>query len=65
LGLGRGDLMASFALFDDDPTKINRLEPEFMKVTPEMIQKAAREYLRSTNRTILTLVPAPAPTKGK
>ena len=65
LGLGRGDLMASFALFDDDPTKINRLEAEFMKVTPEMIQKAAREYLRSTNRTILTLVPAPAPTKGK
>ena len=41
----------SFALFDDDPGKINRLEDEFRKVTPELIQKTAREYLRPTNRT--------------
>ena len=57
VGFGRADLLASFALFDDDPAKINRLEDEFRKVTPELIQKAAQEYLRPTNRTILTIVP--------
>ena len=34
VGFGRADLLASFALFDDDPAKINRLEDEFRKVTP-------------------------------
>jgi predicted Zn-dependent peptidase len=54
---GRANLLAAYALFDDDPAKINRLEEEFRKVTPELIQKTAREYLRTTNRTILTITP--------
>ncbi|CAN5852767.1 pitrilysin family protein [soil metagenome] len=58
---GRANLLASFALFDDDPGKINRLEAEFAKVTPELIQKTAREYLRPGNRTVLTITPK---TKG-
>ena len=57
---GRANLLAAYALFDDDPGRINRLEDEFRKVTPELIQKTAREYLRPTNRTVLTVVP-----KGK
>ncbi len=56
-GFGRADLLASFALFYDDPRKINRIEAEFAKVTPELIQRTAREYLRPTNRTVLTIVP--------
>ena len=56
-GFGRADLLASFALFDDDPAKINRIEEEFAQVTPELIQRTAQEYLRPTNRTILTIVP--------
>ena len=56
-GFGRADLLASFALFDDDPGRINRIEAEFRKVTPELIQKTAREYLRPTNRTILVIEP--------
>ena len=52
-GFGRADLLAAFALFDNDPHKINRIEDEFRKVTPELIQQVAREYLRSTNRTIV------------
>ena len=52
---GRADLLASFALFDNDPGRINRIEGELMKVTAEQIQKTADEYLRSTNRTILAL----------
>ena len=59
-GFGRADLLASFALFDDDPARINRLEPEFRKVTPELIQKTAREYLRPTNRTVLVVEPGAA-----
>ncbi|MDQ3809490.1 MAG: insulinase family protein, partial [Chloroflexota bacterium] len=53
-GFGRADLLAAFALFDDDPARVNRLEQEFEKVTPELILKTAREYLRPTNRTVLT-----------
>jgi zinc protease len=56
-GFGRADLLASFALFDDDPSKINRIEQEFARVTPELIQRTAQEYLRPTNRTVLTVVP--------
>jgi predicted Zn-dependent peptidase len=54
-GLGRADLMASFSLFDDNPALINNLEPELRKVTPELIEKTAKQYLRPTNRTVLVL----------
>ena len=30
-GIGKVNLLASFALFDDDPSRINRLENEFKK----------------------------------
>ena len=56
-GFGRADLLASFALFDDDPGKINHLEEEFRKVTPQILLATAKEYLRPTNRTILTIEP--------
>jgi len=62
-GFGKANLLASFALFDDDPGKINSLEAEFAKVTPALIQKTAQEYLRPTNRTILT-VPGKAEATG-
>jgi zinc protease len=55
---GRANLLACFALFDDDPQLVNRLEEEFRKVTPELIQKTAKEYLRTGNRTVLTITPA-------
>ncbi|MFD2165264.1 M16 family metallopeptidase [Thalassotalea euphylliae] len=60
-GFGRADLLASFALFDNDPYKINQLEANFKKVTPELIMKTAKEYLRPTNRTILTVTPGEDP----
>lgn len=59
-GFGRADLLASFALFDDNPARINTIEAEFRKVTPQIIQRTAREYLRPGNRTVLTIVPKPA-----
>ena len=56
-GIGRADLLCTFALFDNNPERINSLEAEFKKVTPELIRKTVTEYLRKTNRTILTVNP--------
>jgi zinc protease len=60
-GFGTANLLASFALFDDDPAKINRIEDAFRKVTPELLQRTAQEWLRPTNRTILTVEAAASP----
>ena len=56
-GLGRADLLCSFALFDDEPSRINTLEDEFRAITPEIVNKTITDYLRKTNRTILTVNP--------
>lgn len=59
-GIGRADLLATFALFDDDPARINSIENEFRKITPDIIKKTVEEYLRPTNRTILIVDPKAA-----
>jgi predicted Zn-dependent peptidase len=56
-GFGRADLLASFALFDGDPARINKIEDQLRAVTPELIRKTAQEYLRPTNRTVLVIEP--------
>ena len=56
-GFGRADLLASFALFDDDPSRINKIEGEFKKITIDVIKKTAAEYLTPANRTILIVDP--------
>jgi zinc protease len=59
-GFGLADMLASFALFDDNPARVNSLVGRFEKVTPELIQKTAQEYLRPTNRTVLVVEPGAA-----
>ena len=56
-GFGTADLLASFALFDDDPSRINTLENEFRKITPDIVRQTVKEYFRPTNRTILIVDP--------
>lgn len=56
-GLGRADLLCSFALFDDDPSRINTIEEEFKTVTPELVRSTIDEYLRKGNRNVLTVNP--------
>ena len=56
-GFGRADLLASLALFDDDPARINQIEPGLMALTPEVVQRTAREVLRPENRTVLVVQP--------
>lgn len=64
-GLGRADLLCSFALFDDDPHRINTLEDEFKKVSPELLKKTIDTYLADTNRTVLTVNPLLADNEKK
>jgi predicted Zn-dependent peptidase len=55
------ELLAAFALFDNDPAKINHIEEAFDRVTPADIQRTAALYLTPARRTTLTLVPGAAP----
>lgn len=56
-GLGRADLLCAFALFDDNPERINTLEDSFKEITPEIVKKTIDTYLTKTNRTVLTVNP--------
>ncbi|EAR15775.1 M16 family metallopeptidase [Robiginitalea biformata] len=56
-GLGRADLLCSFALFDDNPGRINSLEDEFRNIDLETVRKTVDEYLRPGNRTVLVTNP--------
>ncbi|MGB5131867.1 MAG: pitrilysin family protein [Steroidobacteraceae bacterium] len=58
---GLVDLLASFALFDDDPTLINRIESEFRAIKPEMISDVARRYLQDSQKSVLIVEPGKAP----
>ncbi len=58
---GLVDLLAAFALFDDDPTRINRIESEFRAIRPEMISEVARRYLQDSQRSVLIVEPGRPP----
>jgi predicted Zn-dependent peptidase len=56
-GFGRANLLAAFTLFDGDPARINTILDDIDRVTASDVQAAAREYLRTTNRTSIDRVP--------
>jgi predicted Zn-dependent peptidase len=59
--IGLVDLLACYALFDNDPSAVNRIDDGFAKVTPALIQKTAQEYLRPGNRSIYVIEPGAKP----
>ena len=61
-GFGLVNILDSFALFDDDPARVNTLDAKFEQVTPELVLKTAKEYLRPGNRTVIELEPKPKET---
>ena len=61
---GRANLMAAFALFDDDPGRINTILGELQKVTVEDVKAAAGRWLVPTNRTSIDSRPAAKPAQG-
>jgi zinc protease len=48
---GRANLLAAFALFDNDPARINTILDELDKVTVEDVKAAAARWFVPTNRT--------------
>lgn len=50
-GIGKLDLLATLALFEDNPQRINQLEAEFEKITPADIQRTAQQWLAPNNRS--------------
>lgn len=61
---GRANLLGVFALFDDDPNRVNTILGEIEKVTIEDVKAAAARWLVPTNRTSIDSRPASAPTAG-
>jgi predicted Zn-dependent peptidase len=55
---GRAHQLATLALFQDDPQRINKLANALDGVTSEQVQAAARKYYVPTNRTSVDRVPA-------
>jgi predicted Zn-dependent peptidase len=54
---GRANLLAVFALFNDDPSLINTTLRTYDRVTLAAVQSAARKYLVPENRTAVDRVP--------
>jgi zinc protease len=58
---GRANLLGAFALFDDDPGRINTILASLDAVTLDDVKAAAARWLVSANRTTLDSRPAAAP----
>lgn len=59
------DLLAAYALFDNNPGGINDIELGFAKVTPQQMLATAQEYLRPSNRSVFIIEPGPAAVEAK
>jgi predicted Zn-dependent peptidase len=62
---GRANLLAAFALFDDDPRRINTILDELEKVTVEDVKAAAGRWFVTSNRTSIDSRPASKATAGE
>lgn len=65
---GRANLLGAFALFDDNPGRINTLMDDLDRVTVDDVRAAAAKWLVPSNRTLLDsrplAAPAAVPAKG-
>jgi predicted Zn-dependent peptidase len=61
---GRANLLGVFALFDNDPGRINTILDELDKVTADDVKQAAARWLVPSNRTSIDSRPAPKPSGG-
>jgi len=58
--MSRAQQIAEFALYDGDPTIINREIEELLSITPDQIRDTVRKYLNTDNRALLDVVPTAA-----
>lgn len=61
---GRANLLAAFALFDDNPGRINTILDELDKVTVDDVKAAAGRWLVPSNRTSIDSRPLAKPAAG-
>jgi predicted Zn-dependent peptidase len=61
---GRANLLGIFALFDDDPGRVNTILDELENVTVEDVKAAAARWLIPANRTSIDSRPAARPSQG-
>lgn len=61
---GRANLLGVFALFDDNPGRINTILDEIDKVTLDEVKAAAARWLVPANRTSIDSRPVAAPAAG-
>ena len=61
---GRANLLAAFALFDDNPGRINTILDELDKVTVDDVKAAAGRWLVPANRTSIDSRPLAKPAAG-
>ncbi|MEK6371562.1 MAG: pitrilysin family protein [Acidobacteriota bacterium] len=54
---GRANLLAAFALFRDDPSRINKIVDRINAVTATQVQEVAKRVLAAENRTSIDRVP--------
>jgi predicted Zn-dependent peptidase len=59
---GRANLLAAFALFDNDPRRINTILDELDKVTVDDVKAAAARWFVPANRTSIDSRPVAKPT---
>ncbi|HEX3101164.1 MAG TPA: pitrilysin family protein [Pyrinomonadaceae bacterium] len=56
--MSRAQSIAEFALYDGDPTIVNRDLDDLLAVTADQIRNAVGKYLNTDNRALLDVVPA-------
>lgn len=62
--LSRAQQLSQNALFYNDPNRINTRADAIAKVTAADVQRAAKQYLVTTNRTVVLTVPKAAAGRG-
>jgi zinc protease len=63
--LHRAELLGKYEILDGAPQLINTDLAKFLTVTPAEIQAVAKKYLTPERRTVLQILPAPAPAHPK
>ena len=57
----RASLLAGYEVLDGNPEYVNTELERFLTVTSEQIQAAAKKYLTPERRSVLDILPGPAP----
>ena len=57
--LNRAEQLSEYAVFYNDPGRINTYTEHLQQVTKEDIRRVARKYLQDANKTVIVTLPKP------